>query len=159
MNYQLQQDLLHRVTKNRQLRVSNAKSYQEWLNIIDVDQDNCDWLKQVVNEMGWPTETAVGKDAVSAARYIAHHSGDNLFMKRCLHMMEPLVESGEVDHKEYAYLMDRYLVSQGKKQRYGTQAHNKNGKIVPCPIENPTEVDERRQAVGLPPMASAFVFG
>lgn len=32
------------------------------------------WLKQVVDEKGWPTRSMVGSDGASAASYIAQHA-------------------------------------------------------------------------------------
>jgi hypothetical protein len=48
---------------------------------------------------------------------------------------------------------DRILVAEGKPQRYGTQFHTVDGKLVPRPIEDEANVDARRAAVGLGTMA------
>lgn len=156
MNVTLQRELIQRGRKNQQLRLKNAKSYQQWLQIISADQDNSSWLKQIVGKVGWPTLSMVGYEAARAARQIVQHSGDSLFMKRCLRLMEPLVKSGEVSYKEFAILTDIYLVGQGKKQLYGTQGKNHNGRVVPWPIQDEKRVDERREAAGLRPLAEHF---
>lgn len=52
-----------------------------------------------------------------------------------------------------AMLEDRIRMFEGRPQIYGSQFQpDENGKTVPYPIENPGQVDERRRAVGLPPL-------
>ena len=45
------------------------------------------------------------------------------------------------------------ILAAGKPQRFGTQFHTVDGEFVPLPIEDPDNLDARRQSVGLPPMA------
>ena len=52
--------------------------------------------------------------------------------------------------------MDRVLVSDGKPQIYGTQGMEKNGVIVPYPIEDEEHVDKRRKSIGLGPIDEHF---
>jgi len=49
----------------------------------------------------------------------------------------------------YAASLDRWLVSQGKKQKYGTQYDIKTGRILP--YDNET-TDTERKNFGLPPL-------
>jgi hypothetical protein len=58
--------------------------------------------------------------------------------------------AGEVSRQDLAYLTDRVLVNDGKKQRYGTQM---GMNFEPQPIEDAGNVDQRRAEVGLPPLA------
>jgi hypothetical protein len=44
-------------------------------------------------------------------------------------------------------------VAEGKPQRYGTQLDTVDGKLQPFPVEDEANLDSRRKAVGLPPMA------
>jgi hypothetical protein len=57
---------------------------------------------------------------------------------------------GEVTKEDVAFLTDRVLLADGKKQRYGTQFKKVGGRFVPQPIEDEANVDERRKEVGLP---------
>jgi len=52
-----------------------------------------------------------------------------------------------------AYIEDRVLVAEGKKQLYGTQFTVHDGKLVPQPIEDEENLDRRRAGVGLEPFA------
>lgn len=54
----------------------------------------------------------------------------------------------------YAATLDRWLVSQGKKQKFGTQFKNINGKWVLSPIDGSLS-DEQRKEYGVPPLAKA----
>ena len=55
----------------------------------------------------------------------------------------------EVSKANLAYLIDRVLVNEGKKQLYGTQFWFMNGKMEPRPIEDEANIDKRREEMGL----------
>jgi len=74
---------------------------------------------------------------------------DLAFQKQVLGLMEPLVKTGVVEPRSYAYLYDRVAVADGRPQRYGTQLKGAD----PFPIEDEANVDARRKQVGLGTMA------
>ena len=116
----------------------------------EIDKDNTRWLKEVVEKKGWPTFTMVGKDGGNAAWLLVQHADlDRALQKKCLGLMKELLLKDEVSKKDYAYLTDRVLRAEGKKQVYGTQFHTVDGKLVPQPIEDEAKVDERRKEMGL----------
>jgi hypothetical protein len=54
-------------------------------------------------------------------------------------------------------MADRVLVRDGKKQLYGTQhKFSEDGGLVPLPIEDAANVDKRRKAIGLEPLAEYY---
>ena len=59
----------------------------------------------------------------------------------------------ELSQSNLAYLTDRVLLAEGKKQLYGTQFTVVDGKWKPRPLEDEANVDKRRAEVGLPPLA------
>jgi hypothetical protein len=60
----------------------------------------------------------------------------------------------EVENSQLADLTDRVLIGEGKKQLYGTMMRvAEDGKFVPEPIEDEANVDKRRAALGLQPLA------
>jgi hypothetical protein len=69
------------------------------------------------------------------------------------------VDAGEASGQDYAYLTDRVLTGQGKKQIYGTQLSVIEGIIDVQPIEDPANVDKRRKVVGLKSMREYLEFG
>lgn len=118
-----------------------------------VDADNTKWLSGVVDKDGWPTSSQVGKQAAHTAWLLVQHAdADPKFQRKCLDLMAKLPK-GEADAKDVAYLTDRVLLAEGKKQVYGTQFHTPNGKWEPRPLEDEMNVDKRRAEVGLSSLA------
>lgn len=117
------------------------------------DEDNTKWLQGVVEKHGWPTNTLVGTDGANAAWLLVQHADrDPKFQRRCLDLMAKL-PAGEVLQSNLAYLTDRVLLAEGKKQQYGTQVTVVDGKWAPRPLEDEANVDKRRAAAGLSPLA------
>ena len=117
------------------------------------DTKHTERMKGIIVEHGWPGRSLVGGDGAHAAWLLVQHA-DASFMAQCLPLMEHAVSKGEASAKDYAYLLDRVRMSQGKPQVYGTQfTSGPDGKLVLHPIENSKHVDDRRRAIGLPPMA------
>jgi len=118
-----------------------------------IDSANTTWLKDVVARRGWPGRSLVGADASNAAFLIVQHAvQDSAFQARALALMERGVPTGEVSGSDVAMLADRVAVHRGQLQRYGTQAKLLNGRIVLEPIADSAHVDQRRAAIGLPPL-------
>ena len=68
-------------------------------------------------------------------------------------MLESLTP-GQTRPKSVAYLYDRVANAEGRPQKFGTQGNcQPDGTWAPYPIEDPDEVDARRKAVGLNPLA------
>ena len=59
----------------------------------------------------------------------------------------------EVSSRNIAYLTDRVLLAEGKKQIYGTQFQMVDGKFQPKPLEDEANVDRRRAEAGQEPLA------
>jgi len=118
--------------------------------LAEVDKKCRTRMKVIVEKHGWPGKTKVAPDGASAAWLLVQHADADLaFQKECLKLMEA-APRGEVEGQHIAYLTDRILVAEKKKQRFGTQldAHFK-----PLPLEDQDQVDQRRAEVGLPPLA------
>src|SRR5215475_3850127 len=123
-------------------------------DLSGVDVRNTARLKEVIAKHGWPGKSLVGEDGAFAAWLLVQHAdADAAFQKQCLELMKPLLEKGEVNKRNYAYLTDRVLVAEKKPQLYGTQFNSKDGEFIPFPIEDEANVDKRRQAMGLEPLA------
>jgi hypothetical protein len=66
--------------------------------------------------------------------------------------MQQAVSAGSASPRELAFLRDRTLVNEGRKQICGTQiAGVKDGAPVPWPCEEPERMDELRAEVGIEP--------
>jgi hypothetical protein len=122
--------------------------------VVKADEENREWLKGVIEKTGWPGVSRVGKDGAQAAWLIAQHAdADRPFQKKCLGLLKKALEAKEATPAQVAYLTDRVLVGEGKKQKYGTQLGMKDGKLTPGLVEDEDRLDERRKSLGLPPMA------
>ncbi|MGW4234258.1 DUF6624 domain-containing protein [Streptomyces sp. NPDC004980] len=112
-----------------------------------------DRLGEIMDEYGWPTAEQVGEEAARAAWLIAQHADRQLdVQRRALLLMEQAVSAGSTGPRELAFLRDRTLVNEGRKQVYGTQiAGVKDSAPMPWPCEEPERMDELRAEVGIEP--------
>lgn len=112
-----------------------------------------DRLGEIMDEYGWPTAELVGEEAARAAWLIAQHADRQLDVQRlALRLMQQAVSAGTASPRELAFLRDRTLVNEGRKQVYGTQiAGVKDGAPIPWPCEDPQRMDELRAEVGIEP--------
>ena len=121
--------------------------------VAEADEANTKWMKAVIEKLGWPTITMVGKDGASAAWLLVQHAdADMKFQRQCLDLMTKLPKD-EISQTNLAYLTDRVLLAERKKQRYGTQFTSVDGKWKPRPLEDEANVDKLRAEVGMPPIA------
>ncbi|POX36647.1 hypothetical protein C3486_32475 [Streptomyces sp. Ru73] len=112
-----------------------------------------DRLNEIMDEIGWPTADLVGEEAARAAWLIAQHADRQLdVQRRALRLMEQAVAAGTAGKRELAFLHDRTLVNEGRKQIYGTQiAGIRDGAPVPWPCEDPHRMDALRAEAGIEP--------
>ncbi|MEV5239676.1 DUF6624 domain-containing protein [Streptomyces cinnamoneus] len=89
-------------------------------------------------------------------RLTARHADRQLdVQRRALQLMQQAVAAGSAGPRELAFLRDRTLVNEGRKQIYGTQiAGVKDGSPVPWPCEEPERMDALRAEVGIEPFAT-----
>lgn len=131
--------------KVRGLRISFINSRAE-----RIDHAGTRWLKKLVMEKGWPSISRVGPIASTAAWLLVQHADDDIvFQAQMLKFMTPLAKKKDLDPANYALLADRVTFALTGHQIYGSQMMCEKGKLIPLPLENPTEVNERRHSVGL----------
>lgn len=111
-------------------------------------------IKEIITKFGWPGRSLVGTEAAAAAWLIVTHAvRDVTFQRLALEAMKKLPPC-EVENSHLANLTDRVLIGEGKKQLYGTRLDVKEaGRFTPEPIEDEANVDKRRAALGLQPLA------
>jgi hypothetical protein len=123
------------------------------LAMKQADDENTKRLAEIVEQYGWPTTSLVGPDGANAAWLLVQHADrDRKFQRKCLDLMTALPKQ-EFSQRDLAYLTDRVLLAEGKKQLYATQMETADGKWVPRPLEDPENVDQRRADHGLEPLA------
>lgn len=121
--------------------LSKNKSFEE---IKKIYETNSIWLKKIIENREWLSYDIVGKQGELYAWLIVQHSPDIDFQKRVLDLLRNLPKTME-RNGHIAYLTDRILIKQNKKQLYGTQFSNGQ----PYPIENKSNLDKRRNKMGL----------
>jgi hypothetical protein len=159
----LRDELLARAKQDQSVRMklieTGSKDEKLLAEVKKVDDGNRAWLKGIVEERGWPGKSMVGVEGSHVAWLMAQHADADLdFQKKCLALMTKALKREEVAKEDWAYLVDRVLIGEKKKQRYGTQLHEMEGKLVPKPIEDEATLDVRRKEVGLMPMAEYLKF-
>ena len=160
MDTHLRDELLARMEKEQNLRkelIDNPDDIQLLMRMMEADAQNTMWLDEIIKQHGWPTNSLVGEDGAQAAFLIVQHSPAPQFQKKCLELLEKAVSQNEADMINLVYLTDRVRIFEGKPQVYGTQGQtDPDGLIIPYPIEDEEHVDERRQSIGLEPIAEYF---
>lgn len=112
------------------------------------------WLEDVVRRHGWPGRALVGPAAAAAAcRLLQHAEGPADFQHECLRLIEQAARDGDLPWRQVAYVTDALRVQEGRPQLYGTKFRMREGKLEPCPIEQPEQVDERRRRLRMEPLA------
>lgn len=118
-----------------------------------IDEANTKRLVEIFETYGWPGKGIGGENGPSTAFFILQHA-DIAYQKRYLPLARKAATDGELAGDLLAMLEDRILMSEGKKQIYGTQLRpNGKGGVEFYPIEDEEHVDQRRRRVGLPPIA------
>lgn len=114
-------------------------------------------LDAIVGEHGWPGLRLVGADATDAAWLIAYHAdADNARRRRWLPLLAEAVEAGDADPRHLATLTDRVAAADRQPQVYGTILMlAADGEVeLPVPAVDAAHLDERRGAIGLPPITA-----
>ncbi|AXG82952.1 hypothetical protein DVK44_27800 [Streptomyces paludis] len=111
-------------------------------------------LRSVVEVSGWPTSSVVGENASIAALQILLHAQDPGLLLSCRPLIAEAVAEKSTPAIHLAYVDDACAVQQGRRQTYGTQIDPRL--LRPYPVEDADTVDERRAAVGLPPLDTAL---
>jgi len=164
---EISQELIDMGSADREMREKSEKDINEFDE--ELDRCNTQKLKEIVNDIGWPSISAVGRQASSDAWLVVQHAtlekdvkpSDKLvfndeqfalqdlnFQEECLRLMSALPED-EVQAWQVALLTDRVKMNRGEDQVYGTQFSH--GKV--WPIEDLENLDARRGLVGLEPFA------
>ena len=137
MNKKLQQQIIQAKDIDQKTRFDckpnklTIKNYMVYL----VDLVNNDLIKRIIKKHGYPTQKMIGKKAMQAFWLLVQHQDNDVkLQKQCL-------ERCNFEPKNKAFLTDRVLINQGKKQIYGTQFMGD--------IKDKRNVDKRRVKIGL----------
>jgi hypothetical protein len=159
MNDALRDELLAMEAEDRRVRAElmaeGALGDGYHPRMAEVHNRNADRLSAIIEQHGWPGRGLVGEDAARAAWFVLQHAiGQPAFQRRGLVLLREAAARGDASPIGVAMLEDRIAFFEGRPQRYGTQYDwDERGELAPWTIEDEAGVDERRRAVGLPPLA------
>jgi len=109
-------------------------------------------LSEIINAIGYPTLSKVGKEASEAAWLIVQHAiSEPTLMKRCHVLLSEA--SDDVNPQNLAYLHDRICYFEGRPQKYGTQFDDRGL----YPVENKTEMIRLRKKLQLSVLDEALI--
>ena len=107
-------------------------------------------MSAILDHYGWPGKSMVGVAGEAAAFLLVQHGAT--LGPRGLSLMQS-AKPGEVSRADLALVIDRQRTNSGRPQIYGSQLDFGHSDVLRFfPIEDPLHVDERRAAVGLPPL-------
>ncbi|WP_299684251.1 BT_3928 family protein [uncultured Dokdonia sp.] len=117
-----------------------------WKRQIALDTSNLRKIESILKAGIYPGKSLVGTPTNIAAWSVIQHSNK---IPEYLDLMKKAGKAGELPFRLVAMMEDRYLMNEGKHQIYGTQGMTyHNGEPFIWPIENPEEVNKRREEAG-----------
>ena len=118
------------------------------------DKQNLVMVEAVLSKYGWLGPQKVGFNGSEALFLVIQHA-DLLTQQKYLPMIRTAEKNGETLSSNLAILEDRIAMREGRKQIYGSQGFTDKvtGKKYIFPMIDPDKLDERRKAMGMPPMA------
>jgi hypothetical protein len=119
----------------------------------EIDKPHTQRLNEIVRTYGFPDAKLVGADGVGAYYLVLQHSNDTKLKQKSLKGIEKAFRAKVLSPSDYANFTDRLRVNLGKLQIYGANFDLKNGKMVMSPTKDIKNLDKRRKAIGLPPIA------
>lgn len=123
------------------------------LSKAKLNRDNAQWLKAVLQRIGWFDIGHYGEQASMAAWLIVQHADfDPQWQAEMVAVLRPRIARGDMQPRYFAYLVDRVAVNQGQPQDYGTQGRCTAAGWQNYAIRDPGDVDARRRSVGLEPL-------
>lgn len=124
-----------------------------WEAQQEVDRRNLQRLEDIVAACGWPGRSLVGREAESVGFIIIQHA-DHATQVQYLPVLKQAVVDGELQGQALAFLEDRILLAEGKKQLYGTQLSwsAETGQFELAPLEDEDNVGKRRAELKLGPL-------
>jgi hypothetical protein len=142
-------------TKLRQMVAEDqAADTPPYSKFDEVCEKNYPVVLHIYEKYGWPRISVVGRQAASDFWLLAvHQTRRHLeFAKRALQDMQHAVEAGEASKANYALFEDSVLQAEGKPQHWGTKTVCKDGKRVLYPVDDPSELEQRRNGLQLQPL-------
>jgi hypothetical protein len=137
-------------------------------HVISVVRAHTARLRAIVSEYGWPGRSLVGEDGADAAWLLLQHvnsrvttirsaSGD-AFCRSCVVLLRDAVACGEAHPRHLAAIADSLRLGDDEPPEFaslpGQYELDDHGRAVFGPNVDAAAIDQRRAAIGLPPLAA-----
>ena len=149
LNKKLAKKILDMVKIDQKIRKAKKIDLKK---MKQIDEKSTSEMKEVIKEYGWPGKSLVGDKGADGAWLLVQHADHDLqFQKKCLRLLMKAVKIEEAKKSHLAYLTDRVLMHEKRKQLYGTQfkIDKKSNTVLPFPITDRENLEERRKSMGL----------
>lgn len=125
-----------------------------WKKMAKTDSTNLIKVQKIIDEHGWLGKDIIGKKGNMTLFLVIQHSPIEI-QKKYLPIMKEAVKKGNANPSSLALLEDRVALRTGNKQIYGSQIgrNKETGEFYVKPIEDPENVDKRRESVNLNPLS------
>ncbi|MGG9962306.1 DUF6624 domain-containing protein [Ferruginibacter sp. SUN106] len=125
---------------------------EQWELINSNDAENIRIVASILDKYGWLGEKQISKTANLTLFLVVQHA-DIEYQVRYIDLLKKAVEKSNAKPTQYAYLLDRVNMRQGKLQIYGSQRSvSTNGKSYFYPIKDVLNVNTLRKKIGLTPL-------
>lgn len=119
-----------------------------------VDGANSALAIDILDRVGWPTESMVGQEAAEAWTHLIAQRVSAEALDHSLPHLRAAAARGEVSRATIAQVEDRTDVMHGRPQRCGTQwTQSPERGYEPHPLDDALKVEERRARLGLVSLA------
>ncbi|MEL7499217.1 MAG: DUF6624 domain-containing protein [Planctomycetota bacterium] len=115
-----------------------------------LDMANLETIEKIIDQHGYPGRSLVGVNYEKVAFLVIQHSGAEAIGKY-LPLMQDAIKKQDLEPSIYPYLFDRFEVSKGRPQHFGTQRKLETNELFP--VYEPENVNARRRQYGLPPIS------
>lgn len=125
-----------------------------WVSVSDsimkYDSINIKKVINIIENHGWPGRDAVGDWGNDVMFLVIQHADINI-QEKYLPLIKHSVKKGKSPPAHVAYLTDRILINNGKKQLYGTQTamDATTGKYIILHVRYPKKLEEMREKMGI----------
>lgn len=117
-------------------------------DLTAIRKNHLDYIKNLLGSEGFPFKDTFSDKAYKAAFLTVQHSEDVPFMKSVIEIFNA-ANKNQVEKRDLAYLVDRVRVLEGVHQLYGTQYRMKGEDLRFFPIEDESNLEERRRSMGM----------
>lgn len=141
-------DLDERIALGEEIGLTEAEATGDLAPVQEkLDRIHMAYIERVFRTHGYPGKSLVGTPEHLVAWKILQQNPDKIEVY--FDLIKEAGEKGELPTVEVATMEDQYLMLQKKPQIYGTQGMIKNnGDAFIWPIENPENVNKRREEAG-----------